>query len=63
MGRTHDAIEWTRIAISRGFINFPFLSIHDPFLSSVRGDERLQALMIDLRPRWEAVVEWERILS
>jgi eukaryotic-like serine/threonine-protein kinase len=63
MGRTHDAIEWTRIAINRGFINFPFLSIYDPFLASVRGDRRFQTLMDELRPRWEAVREWERSLS
>ena len=59
IGRTDDAIEWTRIAISRGFINHPFLSTHDPFLESIRGDPRFQSLMIALRPRWEAVVEWE----
>jgi serine/threonine protein kinase/tetratricopeptide (TPR) repeat protein len=62
IGRTDDAIEWTRIAISRGFINYPFLSRHDPFLESVRGDPRFEALMIELRPRWEAIVEWERSL-
>jgi tetratricopeptide (TPR) repeat protein len=63
IGRTDDAIEWTRIAISRGFINYPFLSVHDPFLESVRTDRRFEALMVDLRPRWEAIVEWERSLT
>ena len=63
IGRTDDAIEWTRIAISRGFLHYPFLSSHDPFLESVRADERFESLMINLRPRWEAVVEWERSLE
>jgi hypothetical protein len=60
IGRTDDAIEWTRIAISRGFLHYPFLSSHDPFLESIRSDARFEALMIKLRPRWEAIVEWER---
>jgi serine/threonine-protein kinase len=63
IGRTDDAIEWTRIAISRGFLHYPFLSSHDPFLESVRADARFESLMINLRPRWEAVVEWERSLE
>ena len=63
LGRTDDAIEWTRIAISRGFINYPFLARHDPFLESVRADARFEALMTQLRPRWEAIVEWERTLA
>ncbi len=62
IGRTDDAVEWTRIAISRGFINYPFLSSHDPFLESVRTDRRFEALMVALRPRWEAVVAWEQSL-
>jgi serine/threonine-protein kinase len=63
LGRRDDAIEWTRIAISRGFINYPFLATHDPFLESVRQDRRFQSLMVELRPRWEAIVEWERSLT
>ena len=63
LGRTDDAIEWVRIAISRGFTNYPFLARHDPFLESVRSDARFEALMTDLRPRWEALVEWERSLA
>ena len=63
LGRTDDAIEWARIAISRGFTNYPFLARHDPFLESVRSDARFEALMTDLRPRWEALIEWERSLA
>jgi len=63
LGRTDDAIAWTRIAINRGFLNHPFLSRHDPFLASVRSDGRFVALMDELRPRWEALVEWEATLA
>lgn len=59
LGRTDDAIEWTRIAISRGFLNYPFMAHHDPFLESIRGDTRFTALMRRLLPRWEALVAWE----
>ena len=60
IGKTDDAIEWTRIAISRGFVNYPFLYHHDPFLESIRADRRFDALMVELRPRWDALVEWEQ---
>ena len=30
------------------------------FLESVRAEPEFQALMADLKPRWEAVIEWER---
>jgi eukaryotic-like serine/threonine-protein kinase len=63
LGRTDDALEWTRIAISRGFTNYPFLTQHDPFLDSIRSDPRFIALMRDLRPRWEAILIWERGLQ
>ena len=62
IGRNDDAVRWTRIAISRGFINYPFLSRHDPFLENVRGDPRFQQLMDEVKPRWEALVEQERDL-
>ena len=60
IGRNDDALRWTRIAVSRGFINYPFLSRHDPFLETVRSDPRFQELMEEVRPRWEALIEWER---
>ncbi|MFQ5705132.1 MAG: protein kinase [Gemmatimonadales bacterium] len=59
IGRNDDAIMWTRIAVSRGFINYPYLSRHDPFLETVRSDPRFQELMDEVRLRWEALVEQE----
>ena len=60
IGRRTDAVRWIRIAMDCGFINYPFLAQHAPFLSSVRTDPGFQELMDELKVRWEAVVEWER---
>ena len=59
IGRPDDALRWLRFAIDRGFINYPFLVEHDPFLGDVRRDERFRALVEPVRPRWEAVIAWE----
>ena len=40
-----------RIAIESGFINYPFLN-------GLRTDPKFQNLINDLKPRWQAVVEW-----
>ena len=50
-----------RTAIEHGFIHYPHLS--DVFLESLRAEPEFQALMAELKPRWEAVVEWERGLK
>jgi hypothetical protein len=62
IGRNDDAIRWTRTAVDRGFINYPFLARHSQYLNPVRADPRFQQLLAEVRPRWEAVVEWERSL-
>ena len=45
------------------FISFPNLSEGDVSLASLRAEPEFQALMAELKPGWEAVVEWERSLS
>ena len=60
IGRRDDAIHWVRAAVEHGFINYPFLAEHDPFLDDVRAEPGFRHLMAEVRPRWEAVVEWER---
>ena len=62
LGRTDDAIRALRNAIQHGFINYPYLSQGDPFLEGVRADPAFQELMAELKPRWEALVAWERTL-
>jgi eukaryotic-like serine/threonine-protein kinase len=60
LGRADDALRWLRMAIDAGLINYPYWMEHDPFVETLRGDPRFQQLMADVRPRWEAVVAWER---
>jgi TolB-like protein len=47
------ALHWLRIAVDRGFINYPFLARHDPFLTTLRTDFRFQELLETVRERWE----------
>jgi len=60
LGRRDEAFEWLRTSIACGFINHPYLAEHSVFLAGLRGDPRFEELMEGIRPRWEAVVEWER---
>jgi tetratricopeptide (TPR) repeat protein len=60
IGSREDAIRWVRNAVDRGFINYPFLAEHDPFLASIRGEPRFRQLLAEVKPRWDTVVEWER---
>jgi hypothetical protein len=46
-----------RISVIRGFINYPFLAERNPFLEPVRDDAAFQALMGEVRQRWEAFSE------
>jgi serine/threonine protein kinase len=60
IGRREDAVRWLRKAVLHGFINYPFLAEHDPFLSEVRAEPGFQRILSEVKPRWEMVVEWER---
>lgn len=53
-GETDNAIYWVNVAVERGFINYPFLARHDPFLSSLAGNSAYDALLEVVRDRWEA---------
>jgi TolB-like protein/thioredoxin-like negative regulator of GroEL len=53
-GQPGEAIHWLEAAVSRGFINYPFLARHDPSLASVRAEPRFQRLLKDVRTRWES---------
>jgi tetratricopeptide (TPR) repeat protein len=48
------ALGWLEhAALSRGFINYPFLSETDPFLKNLRGEEQFEQLMDRVRYEWE----------
>jgi serine/threonine protein kinase len=48
-----EAIDWLEHATSRGFIHYPFLSEHDPFLENLRGEQRFKELMKKVKHDWE----------
>ena len=53
-GDVAQAVHWTGVAVDRGFIHYPFLAKHDPFLSALAGDPAWDALLEQTRQRWEA---------
>jgi TolB-like protein len=54
MKMPEPAMRWLRVAVDRGFINYPFLAHHDPFFSALRDDPQYIRLLEDVRERWEA---------
>jgi len=52
-GMPDDAIRCLKVAIDRGFINYPFLARHDPFFESIRAVPSFQRLMEVVRDRWQ----------
>jgi eukaryotic-like serine/threonine-protein kinase len=55
IGRNDEALKWIRIAMNRGFTNYPFLAKYDPLLANVRSDPRFPELMREVKARWEAL--------
>ena len=47
------AIHSLSIAVDRGFINYPFLAHHDPFMKPLRTDPRFRQLLATVHNRWE----------
>jgi TolB-like protein/predicted Ser/Thr protein kinase len=52
LGANEEALDWLENAVSRGFINYPFLQC-DPFLDNIRGEERFKKLMEHAKYEWE----------
>jgi non-specific serine/threonine protein kinase len=52
-GARQSAIHWLQVAIDRGFVNYPFLSRHDPAFEALRGDLAFNALLETAKHRWE----------
>lgn len=55
VGASDQALDWLQNAVTRGFTNYRFLSVHDPMLASLRGDARFHALMAEARKRHECL--------
>lgn len=60
LGRHADALRWLRTAIRLGFASHPALTTHAPFLASLRDRPEFHELMGLIKPRWQALVDWER---
>ena len=52
-GMREEALDWLANAVNRGFINYPFINEHDPFLENIRGEERFKKLMERVKREWE----------
>src|SRR5690242_8154332 len=48
------ALDCLERAVEFGYINWPFLSVHEPFLANVRGEPRFVRLMQRVHRAWEA---------
>ena len=48
-----QTLDWIETAANRGFVNYPYLSKHDPFLTKFRGDPRFEQLMQRVKREWE----------
>ena len=53
LGQNDEALRWLEQAVSRGLLNYPFLSERDPLLAGLRGNAHFQDLMQRTRRRWE----------
>ena len=52
-----QALRWLAVAVDRGFINYPFLTRHDPFFLDIRRDDSFRQLMETVRVRWKSFEE------
>jgi TolB-like protein len=53
IGAKEEALLWLDRAIERGMINYPFLSEHDWYLNSIRGEARFGQAMERAKREWE----------
>ena len=56
IGEIEEALEWLRMAVSRGFTNHGFLSKHNRFLEPLRSHPTFRDLMDTAREKQTAFV-------
>ena len=44
-------MDWLRKAVAHGFINYPFLAEHDPFLGDLRAEPGFRQILSEVKPR------------
>jgi serine/threonine protein kinase len=53
VGDVEQSSFWLKKAMERCFINYPFLSEIDPFISKIRNDDRIQRILALIKTEWE----------
>ena len=55
LGDYDTALDWLEHSVNRGgFINYPYMSQHDPFLTKMKGNPRYDQLMEHVKQEWES---------
>ncbi len=54
-GDTRKAAAWLERAINLGFVNWPYLALHSPFLSPLAEDPAVHQVLAKAKTRWKAV--------
>ncbi|HUL79976.1 MAG TPA: winged helix-turn-helix domain-containing protein [Vicinamibacteria bacterium] len=54
LGERESALDWLENAVERGFVNYPLLRYHDPFLAPLRAEPRFERLLRRVKREWEA---------
>jgi hypothetical protein len=57
LGDAPKAASWLRIALSRGYLAYPYLARHDWFLDGVRSTPEVRAVLEEIREGWEGFRE------
>ena len=52
INRKEEALNWLENSILRGFFNYRFIYLHDPFLENIRGEERFRKLIERVKNEW-----------
>ena len=53
LGDVERTLHWLQIAANRGFINYPFLAVHDALVAKVRHDPSFQEFLRSVCEQWE----------
>jgi hypothetical protein len=49
IGETDEALDWLECAISKGWLSYPFLSMHDKILTKLHGHPRFEKLLQEVK--------------
>jgi len=54
LGRADESLSWLRVAVDRGFINYPFLAEHHPEFKKFASHPEFVRLLEEVRVRWQS---------